>query len=114
MTERTRIRSGATYKNIVLTLICAFLGVIALRETGGLVTTAEGANNTKVPMIPNAAAQRVQMIEELRELRTISGHLESMESKMDSRLTAIERSIDEMTVAFRVENKRRGRTEESE
>ena len=99
-------REGGSYRNVVLTLACGLLVVVAVRGLGpagsGDAHAAPGP-----PMVPNAAAQRLQMIEELRELRTISGKLGSMERTLESHLTSIEVRLSEQSAAMRELQRRR-------
>ena len=112
MTNRENGTHGTTYRNIVLTVICGLLVLLAMRETGPM--TGGVAVAADVPNVPNAAAQRVQMIEQLKELKTITAKLTSIEQIVDSRLGLIESTMAEQTAAMRAEQKQRGKEGKAE
>lgn len=107
MADRTESRHGTTYRNGVLTVICALLAVLAMRETGS-VSASEAVAASGPPKVPNAFAQRLQIVDELKELKTITAKLTSMEKTMDTRLSSIEGQLKEQTAAMKAEQRRRG------
>lgn len=104
--EHTRFTamSSGRYLNVVLTAIAIALGVIALKQTVGpqaahaanprttrsAVVAEEGA-----PGLPNAAEQRIRMIE---SLRSIDSRLQAIESRLKS--GPIEVRVVELPASF--------------
>ncbi len=115
MASEPKVSSGAaTYRNGVLTLICALLVLLCVRGLGGggIAGEAQASGARGVPMIPNAAAQRLQMIEELKQLSQITQKLGEIESTMDARLREMEQRLAEQTSIMKIEQRSRGRSEE--
>lgn len=85
-------QGSSRYLNVVLTGIALALGVLALKQTVGLPQEAEAAGQravrTATPTrtdnamgFPNAAEQRIRMID---SLNMIDGRLRAIESKLMS------------------------------
>jgi hypothetical protein len=106
MTDRTNRTHGTAYRNGVLTVICGLLAILAMRDPGSAVNEAAAADP---PNVPNAFAQRLQIVEELKELKTITTKLTSIERTVNSRLDAIESAMVEQTAMMKAEQKRRGK-----
>lgn len=103
MTNRAETGRGTTYRNLMLTAICGFLGVIAMRGAGpGAVSEAVAA---EPPNVPNAFAQRLQIVEELKELKNITAKLTSIEKTVNTRLSAIEDSMVEQASMAKAEQR---------
>jgi hypothetical protein len=108
MTNRGETTRGTTYRNVVLTAICGLLAIIALRDPASVGASEAVAAQ---PMnVPNAFAQRLQIIDELKELKAITSKLTSMEKTIDSRLASMESQLVEQSAAMKLEQqKRRGK-----
>lgn len=113
-TERNVSRAATSYRNGVLTVICGLLVLLCVRELGVGDSAALASSATESVGPPNAAAQRLQMIQELRELRAISTKLGSIEKTIDSRLSAVEQRLTEQTALLKASERRRGRSEETQ
>ena len=112
--ERNVSRAAVSYRNGVLTVICGLLVLLCVRELGVGGNSEAMASATTRPALPNAAAQRVQMIQELKELRTITTKLGSIETTVETRLAAVEKRLTEQTALLKTAERRRGRNEEQE
>ncbi len=111
--EQNVSRAAVSYRNGVLTVICGLLVLRCVRELGvGGGSEAMAAREATAQTVPNAAAQRQQIVQELKELKTITKKLGSMEKTVETRLGAVEQRLTEQTALLKNAERRRGRNEE--
>lgn len=94
--DRTRL----SYQNRVLTIIAVLLAVVVTQRAEFLPDTSEASATAQaprqVPSPPNAAAQRIKMIQELEK---IERRMDSIEKKLSSPLNVNVISMPEVKVA---------------
>jgi hypothetical protein len=85
---------GRAVTNKLLSLIAVLLGVIALQQSGVMADAAPV--QAQAPTPPNAAAQRLQMIQ---TLRSIEGKVDRLETALKSGLKVEVTSMPDVTIA---------------
>lgn len=88
------------YQNRILTIIAVMLAVVVIQRTelmpGTSEAQAELLNASQVPAPPNAAAQRIKMIQELEK---IDRRMDSIEKKLSAPFDVNVVSMPEVKVA---------------